>query len=111
MPKPHALAVASRPPERMDDFQAQRRLDEIVSVLYRAKLEFLNRVEELAEEAMGLAVVERTNGQQTDAEVLQYDARQLIRQGIEQANTGLDAARTGIKMAGRMRRMARRAGQ
>jgi hypothetical protein len=103
----HALVATSKRPEGMTDSQVLWRLQEIAHAIYHAKQEFLAQVDELAEEAMGLALVEKSTGCTSDAEMLQCDAYKLIRQGIDQANTGLDAARTGIDIAGRAFRMTR----
>ncbi|MGD9607976.1 MAG: hypothetical protein AB7U59_01085 [Desulfovibrionaceae bacterium] len=106
----HALVATCKRPTGMSDFQVQRRIDEIMGTIYQAKLEFLAKVDELAQEAIELALVEKTKkGFPSDEERLQCDAYALIRQGIDQANTGLDAARTGIGIAGRAFRMARMA--
>lgn len=102
----HALVATCKRPEGMNDSQVLWRLQEIAGAIYRAKLEFLGMVDDLAQEAMELALVEKTKGHPSDEEMLQCDAYKLIRQGIDQANTGLDATRTGIDIAGRAFRMA-----
>jgi hypothetical protein len=94
---PHALVLSCK------------RLQEIAHAIYHAKLEFLGMVDDLAQEAMGLALVEKVKGSPSDEEMLQCDAFKLIRQGVEQANTGLDGVRTGIDIAGRAFRMFRKA--
>ena len=104
----HALVATNKRPEGMSDSDVLWRLHEIAHAIYHAKLEFLAKVDELAEEAMGLALVEKSKGGTSDAEMLQCDAYKLIRQGIEQANGGLDAARTGIDIAARAFRMAKK---
>jgi len=104
----HALVATSKRPEGMSDTQVLWRLQQIAGTIYSAKLEFLAKVDELAEEAIDLALVEKRRGNPSDAEMLQCDAYKLIRQGIEQANTGLDAARTGIDITARAFRMERR---
>ena len=103
----HVLVATSNRPEEMSDTQVLWRLHEIAHAIYHAKQEFLAKVDELAQEAMGLALVEKSKGGTSDAEMLQCDAYKLIRQGIDQASMGLDAARTGIDIAGRAFRMSR----
>jgi len=105
----HALVATCKRPEGMSDSQVIWRLHEIAGTIYRAKLEFLATVDDLAQEAMELALVEKTKGYPSDEERLQCDAYKLIRQGIDQANTGLDATKTGIDIAGRAFRMSRKA--
>lgn len=104
----HALAAISKRPEGMSDTEVLWRLNEIAGGIYRAKIEFLAKVDELAEEAMGLALVEKSGRFPSDEQGLLSDAYKLIRQGIDQASTGLDATRTGIDIAGRAFRMARK---
>ena len=104
----HALVATSKRPEGMSDHDVQWRLQEIAHAIYHAKLEFLGKVDELAGEAMGLAVVKKTKGNPSDAEMIQCDAYKIIRQGVESANTGLDAVKAGIEIAGRAYRMERR---
>lgn len=105
----HALVASCKRPKDMSDHDVQWRLQEIAHAIYHAKLEFLGMVDELAQEAMGLALVEKVKGSPSDEEMLQCDAHKLIRQGVEQANTGLDGVRTGIDIAGRAFRMFRKA--
>jgi len=93
----------------MDDTHVLWRLHQIAGTIYTAKLEFLAKVDELAQEAMELALGEKVKGDPSDEEMLQCEAYKLIRQGIEQANTGLDSAKTGIDIAGRAFRMFRKA--
>jgi len=108
IPVSHAMVVTSKRPEGMSDSQVLWRLQEIAYGIYHAKLEFLAKVDELAEEAMGLALVERTKGLPSDEASLQCEAYKIIRQGIDQANTGLDGVKAGIGIAGRAFRMARK---
>ena len=105
----HALVAPCKRPKDMSDHDVQWRLQEIAHAIYHAKLEFLGKVDELAEEAMGLALVDKVKGSPSDEEMLQCDAFKLIRQGVEQANTGLDGVRAGIDIAGRAFRMFRKA--
>ena len=104
----HALVATCKRPRGMSDTQVLWRLSQIAGTIYTAKLEFLAKVDELAQEAMELALVEKVKGDPSDEEMLQCEAYKLIRQGIEQANTGLDSARTGIDIAGRAFRMSRK---
>jgi hypothetical protein len=103
----HALVATCKRPEGMSDHDV-RRLQEIAHGFYHAKLEFLGMVDDLAQEAMGLALVEKTKGHPSDEEMLLCDAYKLIRPGIDQASTGLDEVRTGIDIAGRAFRVSRK---
>lgn len=105
----HALVATSKRPEGMSDTEVTMRIHEISHAIYHAKEEFLGKVDELAQEALGLALVEKVKGNTSDAEMLQCDAYKLIRQGVESANASLDAVKTGIEIAGRAFRMARKA--
>ena len=105
----HVLVATSKRPEGMSETDVVMRIYEISHAIYHAKEEFLTKVDELAQEAMGLALVEKTKGNPSDAEMLQCDAFKIIRQGVESANNGLDAVKAGIEMAGKVRRMARKA--
>lgn len=105
----HALVATCKRPHGMSDTQVLWRLHEIAHDIYHAKLEFLGMVDDLAQEAMELALVEKVPGGPSDEQGLQSDAYKLIRQGIDQASTGLDATRTGIDIAGRAFRMSRKA--
>jgi hypothetical protein len=105
----HALVATCKRPEGMSDSQVLWRLQQIAGTIYSAKLEFLAKVDDLAQEAMELPLVEKVPGGPSDEQGLQSDAYKLIRQGIDQANTGLDATRTGIDIAGRAFRMSRKA--
>ena len=46
-----------------------------------------------------LRMVEKVAGFPSDEEVIQSDAYKIIRQGIEQANNGLDGVKAGIDIA------------
>lgn len=105
----HALVATSKRPEGMSDSDVLWRLQQIAGAIYSAKLEFLGMVDDLAQEAMGLALVEKTKGHPSDEEMLQCDAYKLVRQGIDAASTGLDETRTGIDIVARAFRMSRRA--
>ena len=105
----HALVATCKRPRGMSDSQVLWRLHEIAHDIYHAKLEFLATVDDLAQEAMELALVEKVKGGPSDEEMLQCEAYKLIRQGIDAANTGLDETRTGIDIAGRAFRMSRKA--
>lgn len=104
----HALVATSKRPEGMSDTEVAMRILEICSAIYHAKEEFLGKVDELAREAMGLALVPRVKGNPSDAEMFQCDAYKLICQGVESANAGLDAVKTGIEIAGRAYRMSKK---
>jgi hypothetical protein len=105
----HALVATSKRPEGMSDTEVKMRILEISHAIYHAKEEFLFKVDELAQEAMGLALVEKSKRGTSDAEMLQCDAYKLIRQGVESANANLDAVKTGIEIAGRAFGMSRKA--
>jgi len=72
------------------------------------KLEFLGTVQDLADEAMGLAKVERSGRFPSDEQWLQDAAYQIIRQGVDQANNGLDGVKAGIEIALRAFCLARK---
>jgi len=78
----HALVASCKRPKDMSDHDIQWRLQEIAHAIYHAKLEFLGKMDELAQEAMGLALVEKVKGSPSDEEMLQCDAFKLIRQGV-----------------------------
>lgn len=99
VPVSHALVTTSKRPEGMNDAQVKRRLQEIMGMIYTAKLEFLGTVQDLADEAMGLALVEKSKGLPSDEQRLQDAAYQIIRQGVDNANNGLDGVKTGIEIA------------
>ena len=95
----HALVTTCTRSESTNGEDVKRRVQAIMSAIYTAKLEFLGMVQDLADEAIGLAMVEKGAGFPTDEEMLQCDAYKLIRQGIDQANNGLDGVRAGIDIA------------
>lgn len=99
VPVSHALVATSKRPEGMNDAQVKRRLQEIMGMIYTAKLEFLGTVQDLADEAMGLALVEKSKGFPTDEERLQDAAYRIIRQGVDHASNGLDGVKAGIEIA------------
>lgn len=104
-----ALVATNKRPEGMNDTEVRMRILDISHAIYHAKQEFLAKVDELAQEAMGLALVEKSKRGTPDAEMLQCDAYKLIRQGVESANANLDAVKTGIEIAGRAFGMSRKA--
>jgi len=108
IPVSHALVVTKKRPEGMDDRQVKLRLQAIMSDIYTAKLEFLGTVQDLADEAMGLALVEKSGGFPSDERQLQDAAYQVIRQGIDQANNGLDGVKAGIAITLRAFCLARK---
>lgn len=110
VPVSHALVATSKRPEGMDDAQVKRRLQEIMADIYQAKLQFLGTVQDLADEAMGLALVEKSGRFPTDECQLQDAAYRVIRQGIDHANYGLDGVKAGIEIALRAFSLARKSG-
>ncbi len=107
IPVSHALVATSKRPEGMSNAQVKRRLQEIMGMIYTAKLEFLGTVQDLADEAMGLALVEKSKGFPSDDERLQDAAYRIIRQGVDHASNGLDGVTAGIEIALRAFCMAR----
>ncbi len=75
--------------------------------IYQAKLQFLGTVQDLADEAMGLALVEKSKGFPSDEQRLQDAAYRIIRQGVDHASNGLDGVKAGIEIALRAFCMAR----
>ncbi len=105
----HALVATSERPEGMSDTEVLMRIHDISHAIYHAKEEFLTKVDELAQEAIGLALVEKSKGRTSDAEMFQVYAHKLICQGVESANANLDTIKAGIEIAGRAFLMSRKA--
>lgn len=105
----HALVATSKRPEGMSDTDVKMRLLDISHAIYHAKLEFLGRVDELAREAVELALVKKVAGRPSDEEMLQCDAYKLIRQGIDAANASLDTVKAGIEIVSRAFGMSQKA--
>jgi len=103
----HALVTTCTRSESTNGEDVKRRIQGIMSAIYTAKLEFLGMVQDLADEAIGLAMVEKVAGFPSDEEVIQSDAYKIIRQGVDQANNGLDGVKAGIDIAFRAFGMSR----